>query len=95
MDRFVDILWVVFVCITSVYYIYYVSLQSFMSIEQSVKEFLLISNFLFSHNSFNRCASTPFSSLCRSPSSLSCRLSEMQTIVVMGEQLGAPGAFGR
>ena len=33
--------------------------------------------------------------LCRSPSSLRYRLAEMQTIVVLEEQLGALGEFGR
>ena len=43
-----------------VYYISYISLHSFMSIEQSVKEFNLISYFLFYHNSSDICASASF-----------------------------------
>ena len=37
----------------------------------------------------------PISYLCRSHSPLNFSLSEMQTIVVMGERLGIFGAFGR
>ena len=37
----------------------------------------------------------PLSSLCRSPSSLSCGLAEIQTIVVLGGQSGFSGAFVR
>ena len=44
-----------FLRLASVNYIYYVSLQSFMSSKLSVKEFSLIFYFLFSHNSCNRC----------------------------------------
>ena len=55
-----DVLWFIFVHLASVQYISYVSLYSFMSIEQSVKEFTFIYYFLFSHNSSDRCTSTPF-----------------------------------
>ena len=55
-----DVLWVVFVCLVSIYYISYVSLQSFMSIELSVKEFSFISYLLFSHNFCDHFASAPF-----------------------------------
>ena len=41
--RVTDLIWVVFVRLSSTQYISYVSLQSFMSIEQSVKEFSFVS----------------------------------------------------
>ena len=102
-----DTVWVIFVRLVSVWYISYVSLQSFMSSELSVKELSFISYLLFSHNSCDHLASAPLppiynpiilpplSSLCISSSSLKCRLAEMQTIVVLGERLGALGAFDR
>ena len=60
IKRVADVLWIVFVRLASVYYISYVSIQSFMSIKQSVKEFSFISYFLFSHNSCDHFASAPF-----------------------------------
>ena len=42
-----DTMLAIFVCLASIWYIFYVSLQSFMTCGQSVKEFSFISYFLF------------------------------------------------
>ena len=60
IERVADTVWVIFVRLASVQYISYVSLQSFMSSELSVKEFSFIYYLLFSHNSCDHFASTPF-----------------------------------
>ena len=60
INQVAAVLWFVFIHLASVYSLFYVSLQSFMSIEQIVKKFTFISYFLFSCNSCNRCASSPF-----------------------------------
>ena len=66
MNRVTDLIWVVFVRLSSAQYISYVILQSFMSIENSVKELYFISYFLLYHNSCNRCASFPLLTRCKS-----------------------------
>ena len=50
----------VFACLVSVYYISYLSLQSFIPIKHSAKELTFNSYFLFFHNSSDSFSSAPF-----------------------------------